>query len=86
METENGRKHIADLVSINEETMAHHDRMIDLNTVAGLLGICSRTVHRLVAAGVLPPPAKIGRSSRWFMTDIDTYMDKLRTTRDRKVL
>ena len=48
-----------------------------------MLGVCARTVHRLVAAGELPPPAKVGRASRWFMSEIDGYMERLRQARPK---
>lgn len=57
------------------------DRLVDLKTVVACLGVCARTVHRLVAAGELPPPAKVGRASRWFMSDVDGYLANLRRNR-----
>lgn len=63
------------------EKIGAHDRLIDLKVVVTLLGVCSRTVHRLVAAGELAPPVKVGRASRWFMSDIDGYMKRLRQGR-----
>ena len=61
-----------------------HDRLVDLDTVAERLGVCSRTIHRLVAADELPPPAKVGRASRWFVSDVEGYLTKLRHTRDQQ--
>jgi predicted DNA-binding transcriptional regulator AlpA len=75
------QRRVSDSENGNAGDILHHDRLIDLKTVADLLGVCTRSVHRLVAAGVLAPPAKVGRASRWFMTDIDRYMETLKATR-----
>lgn len=60
---------------------AEPDHMITVRDVAGALGVCVRTVHRLTAAGELPPPAKIGRTSRWSAGDVSAYLRKVRSTR-----
>ena len=65
----------------SEGGITGQDRLIDLKVLAGLLGVCARTIHRLVAAGELPPPAKVGRASRWFISDVDRYMTKLNQAR-----
>jgi len=62
-----------------------HDRLMTVSDVAKQLGICTRTVHRLVAAGDLPPPVKVGRASRWFISDVNSYLERLRQERTKHV-
>jgi excisionase family DNA binding protein len=71
----------SDSGNTNEDGIRRQDRLVDLKVLASLLGVCARTVHRLVAAGELPPPAKLGRASRWFASDVDQYMEKLKQAR-----
>ena len=83
MQNNDQHKQTPSVANDNNDDLPHSDRLVDLHTVANVLGICSRTVHRLVAAGEFPPPAKVGRASRWFRTDIDRYMAKLNEARNR---
>ncbi|MGI8603421.1 MAG: helix-turn-helix transcriptional regulator [Verrucomicrobiales bacterium] len=67
---------------MNEET---NDRMLTVEMVAGCLGICTRGVRRLVASDELPPPVKIGGSSRWFWSEVAAYLERLKTRRDSQL-
>lgn len=57
------------------------EEMLDLHAVAKLLGIDERSVWRRVADGTLPKPVKIGRSVRWFASDIANFQKRLREQR-----
>lgn len=81
METQEQK--ISDLENRNAGDIRNHDRLVDLKAVAELLGVCTRSVHRLVAAGELAPPAKVGRASRWFVSDVDRYMERLKESRSK---
>ncbi len=39
--------------------------MLDVDTLAELLGVSSRHVRRLVDAGKCPPPVRLGKCVRW---------------------
>lgn len=72
--------------SVNPNPQARNgggEALMDLPTVARTLAVSTRTVHRLIAAGLLPHPAKVGRASRWFASDIARFLARLRTDRDR---
>ncbi len=50
-------------------------RLLKVSDVARALAVSTRTVWRLVSAGELPPPQKIGkRLRRWKSTDIENYI------------
>ncbi len=57
------------------------EEMMDLRRVATALSINPRTVWRLVAAKALAKPVRIGRSVRWFESDVAAYQGKLREER-----
>ncbi len=60
------------------------DRLVSVADVARQLGVCTRTIHRLVAAGELQPPVKVGRAARWFGADIAGYLARLRQNRHQQ--
>lgn len=59
-------------------------RQYRVHQVAELLGISVREVWRLVAAGELAQPAKIGRCCVWFESDIIEFQTRLRAERERR--
>lgn len=46
------------------------EHLLDTPAVADIYGISKRSVPRLVEAGVIPKPIKIGRAVRWLPADI----------------
>jgi predicted DNA-binding transcriptional regulator AlpA len=59
------------------------DRLLNVKQVATRLNVSTRQVWRLVAKNELSPPVKIGRSARWFSSDIQAYGSCLRKQRSR---
>jgi predicted DNA-binding transcriptional regulator AlpA len=57
------------------------EEMLDLRALAKLLAIDERSVWRRVADGTLAKPVKVGRSARWFVSDVANYQKKLREER-----
>ncbi len=51
--------------------------LLSVKQVADLLAMSSRTVWRLVSAGELPQPVRIGRAARWRQEDIEEFVVEL---------
>ncbi len=51
------------------------DRLINIQTLAELLGVSRRHIYRLVDAGKIPRPVKLGGVVRWNGTDIQRWID-----------
>jgi len=49
--------------------------------VAEMLHVSVRTVWRLVAAHVINAPVKIGKSARFFKSEIESYLESLKQKR-----
>jgi excisionase family DNA binding protein len=49
-------------------------RLLRDRGVAAVLDISVRTVWKLVAAGALPAPIRLGRSTRWRTADIERWL------------
>ena len=52
-------------------------KLISVKDAAKLMSISRRTVERLVSAGDLPRPVKIGKSSRFRIRDIIDYIERM---------
>jgi predicted DNA-binding transcriptional regulator AlpA len=40
------------------------------------MDISERTLWRLLSAGKVPPPVRIGRSTRWRLAEIRSWIDR----------
>lgn len=60
----------------------YNDRLISLREVANVLSISTRAVYRLMSSGALPPPVKVGGSSRLYAADLKCYLKKLHKDRE----
>ncbi len=50
---------------------APENRLIDCNTLAGILGVDRSTVWRKAARGDLPKPIRVAGLTRWRLADIE---------------
>jgi predicted DNA-binding transcriptional regulator AlpA len=50
---------------IQELAELHEDALIDAAALARHLGVCDRTLRRMIRRGELPPPVRMGGRSRW---------------------
>jgi len=60
------------LKKINVETEI--PKLISPHDASEILDVCVRTVWRFVASGDLPKPIKVGRSSKFYLSDILNYI------------
>ena len=51
------------------------EKLMKIDSVAQLLQLSKRTVHRLNCAGKIPAPVKINGSIRWRESDINRWLD-----------
>lgn len=58
-----------------------NDDLLDIKCVARHLSISTRGVWRAVARRDLSVPVKIGRCSRWFMSDVGRLRQRLKRQR-----
>lgn len=57
------------------------DNLISLPTAAHQLDISVRGLYRLIARKELPPPVKVGGSSKLFESDLEDYKARLKKRR-----
>ena len=58
-------------------------RLIGLGKAAEMLDISLRELQRRIAAGEFPRPVKIGRLSKVLVEDVLSYIETLRSARER---
>jgi excisionase family DNA binding protein len=61
------------------------EKLLSIAEAAKRLSISVRSVWRLIAAAQLPVPVKIGRCSRLCASDIEAYLQKLKSQRPEQV-
>ena len=49
--------------------------LLKVETVAQILNLSKRTIHRLNCTGKIPCPVKISGSIRWRQSDIDSWIE-----------
>ena len=49
-------------------------RMLNIDEVAGRLGVCRRTAEAMLAEGRLPRPVRFGRLRKWSEDQIDAFI------------
>jgi len=57
------------------------EQLISVETAALRLDVSLRSLYRLIAQKELPQPLKIGRSSKLCESDLNTYVEKLKSQR-----
>ncbi len=63
--------------SLDTEDHLKHVTLLDARRIAGLLGVHERTVWRLVSAGELPQPIRLGtKMVRWRLSDLESFLEQ----------
>jgi excisionase family DNA binding protein len=65
----------ADVATPSRHTAEPPALLIDARELARLLAVSLRHVHRMLAAGELPDPVRLGRALRWRRVDIEAFVD-----------
>lgn len=57
------------------------DKLVSIAAVAAILDRSRASIYRDIAQKVFPKPLKIGRSSRWRMSEVNAYIQRLSDNR-----
>ena len=60
-------------------------RLLPLSEVVSRSGMCRAKIYNLIRDGAFPPPAKLGRSSRWSSVEVDTFIAAVLAARPQVV-
>lgn len=52
------------------------NRLLKISEVCSYLSLSKSSIYNLIADGALNAPIKIGRSSRWRLSDLDSFIER----------
>lgn len=52
------------------------DQLIDMAFITKLLKMTDKWVYKLIKDGIFPKPIKLGRSSRWLKSEVETWLQE----------
>ncbi|MEY0256189.1 helix-turn-helix transcriptional regulator [Morganella morganii] len=50
------------------------DKFIDMKFIVQLTGLSDKWFYKLIQDGQFPKPIKLGRSSRWLKSEVETWL------------
>jgi predicted DNA-binding transcriptional regulator YafY len=57
------------------------EQLVSLPAAAAKLDVSLRSLYRLIALREIAPPIKVMRSSKLFISDLDSYLHRLKSQR-----
>lgn len=63
--------------------LCSEDPLIDMTFITTCTGMTDKWFYKLMSEGLFPKPIKLGRSSRWFKSEVETWMQQ-RIAQSRK--
>ncbi|HDY6985042.1 TPA: AlpA family transcriptional regulator [Klebsiella pneumoniae] len=53
-----------------------NDKFVDMAFITQLTGLTDKWFYKLISLGEFPKPIKLGRSSRWLESEVETWLQK----------
>ncbi|AYH35986.1 MULTISPECIES: helix-turn-helix transcriptional regulator [Pectobacterium] len=52
------------------------DQFVDMAFITKLTGLTDKWFYKLIKDGLFPKPIKLGRSSRWLQSEVETWLQQ----------
>lgn len=52
------------------------DQLVDMSFITTYTGMTDKWFYKLISDGLFPKPIKLGRSSRWRKSEVETWMQQ----------
>lgn len=62
------------MATINNPILSADDPLIDMTFITTYTGMTDKWFYKLIQDGEFPKPIKLGRSSRWYKSEVETWM------------
>ncbi|MDX4945931.1 helix-turn-helix transcriptional regulator [Providencia manganoxydans] len=59
----------------NMKTSLLDDQLVDIKFITEFTGLTDKWFYKLIKEGEFPKPIKLGRSSRWFKSEIEQWLE-----------
>lgn len=56
------------------DTSLLNDQLVDMKFLTQFTGLTDKWFYKLIQDGEFPKPIKLGRSSRWLRSEVETWM------------
>jgi len=66
----------------NNLPFLHNDELVDMAFITTYTKMTDKWFYKLIQDGAFPKPIKLGRSSRWLKSEVETWMQQ-RITQSR---
>lgn len=53
-----------------------NDKFVDMAFITQLTGLTDKWFYKLISLGEFPKPIKLGRSSRWLESEVETWLQQ----------
>lgn len=64
------------MATINNPILSAEDPLIDMTFITTYTGMTDKWFYKLIQDGEFPKPIKLGRSSRWFKSEVESWMQQ----------
>ncbi len=54
--------------------LSAEDPLVDMTFITTFTGMTDKWFYKLISEGLFPKPIKLGRSSRWFRSEVENWM------------
>ncbi|EMX6283176.1 AlpA family transcriptional regulator [Providencia sp. PROV257] len=58
----------------NMKTSLLDDQLVDIKFITEFTGLTDKWFYKLIKEGEFPKPIKLGRSSRWFKSEVEQWL------------
>ena len=62
--------------STTQQLLRAEDPLIDMTFITTYTGMTDKWFYKLIGDGLFPKPVKLGRSSRWFRSEVEHWMQQ----------
>ncbi|MGL5680120.1 MAG: helix-turn-helix transcriptional regulator [Plesiomonas shigelloides] len=53
-----------------------NDKLVDMAFITQFTGLSDKWFYKLISEGLFPKPIKLGRSSRWLESEVESWMQE----------
>ena len=64
------------MTTANSNTSLLSDKMVDMVFITEFTGLSHKWFYKLIQEGQFPKPIKMGRSSRWLKSEIESWVQQ----------
>ncbi|WP_413481647.1 helix-turn-helix transcriptional regulator [Serratia proteamaculans] len=64
------------MTNLNNTPDLMNDKLVDMVFITEFTGLSDKWFYKLIQEGEFPKPIKLGRSSRWLISEVEQWVQK----------